>query len=688
VQLTVVKYYGSGGSLVDDVVFSDIITGDNWDDALSAVNGMTRGTSSSRTPLGHGIQAAAAQITGGNAISGARQTLNISTDGGPNVDLAGNIVPETSGRAAAVTARNAAITAGIDEISAEGIGDISTSDREWLRDSIVYPQPGKIAPPWTPGWVYPVGTDSQFKTAISHKIECVPEVCDGQDNDCDGSIDEGFDQDSDGVADCFDNCPTVSNLIQTDTDTDGIGDACDNCPTVTNQDQLNSDGDTLGNACDNCPTVTNQNQADTDGDTVGDDCDNCPTVSNLIQTDTDTDGIGDACDNCPNTANNDQADTDGDGVGNACDNCPTVTNQNQADTDGDTVGDDCDNCPAVANADQMDTNGDGVGNACETTPPSPPPPGGGGGGGPETCYLRIDMLGELYIVEVKCCKNSANEYCLAFDPDEMHFLEIKEGTEIICGDCEGCRCYPRVLVMSLAEEAPPAPDGMAIVGLVYDFTGYKDTTRLIECDEATFFDPPITVLLSYDPETLPGGAFEPVIAFYDAEQGLWVELPPDTGRVAEVGKITGLANRFASPFAVLVNIPAPPPPPPPAPVPAPAHFVVSSLNIAPPEIKVGENVAITVNVVNDGGQEGAYLVELKINGETVDSKEVTLGAGQSEQVSFTVSGTEPGQYEVVVSGLSGELTVLRTINWWLIGGIIAALMLLGWLGWYLRKRPS
>ncbi len=329
------------------------------------------------------------------------------------------------------------------------------------------------------------------------------------------------------------------------------------------------------------------------------------------------------------------------------------------------------------------------------TPTPTPTGGGGGGGGVAECYLEIDMLGEITKVGVRCCKNSVIEDCMAPDPDELHFLEIEEGMEIICGDCEGCRCYPRVLVMSLAEDVPPPPDGMAIVGPVCDFTGYEDTRRYIVCDEATFFDPPITVLLSYDPDELPEGAFSPVIAYYDTELGIWIPLPSDPGRVAEVGKVTGLADYFKSPFAVLVNVPPPPPPPPP-PVPAPAHFVASGLNIAPSVREIwqpvtfvtltGENVTITVNVANDGGQEGSYLVELKINGETIDKKEVTLGAGQSEQVSFTLSGMEPGQYEVAVSGLSGEFTVLRTINWWLIGGIVAALILLGWLVWYRKRR--
>jgi hypothetical protein len=151
---------------------------------------------------------------------------------------------------------------------------------------------------------------------------------------------------------------TVCVASTTDSDGDGQADACDNCPKRPNASQTDGDGDGVGDACDNCPLVRNADQADRDGDGIGDACDNCPDVANADQKDSDGDGQGDACD----------ADADGDGIPNGSDNCPTVANPGQADGDRDGVGDACDNCPALANANQLDTDGDGVGDACDDCP--------------------------------------------------------------------------------------------------------------------------------------------------------------------------------------------------------------------------------------------------------------------------------------------------------------------------------
>lgn len=68
------------------------------------------------------------------------------------------------------------------------------------------------------------------------------EICDGQDNNCDGQVDEGFDQDGDGVADCVDNCPGTPNPDQLDADCDGVGDICDTWPGCDDNKDSDNDG--------------------------------------------------------------------------------------------------------------------------------------------------------------------------------------------------------------------------------------------------------------------------------------------------------------------------------------------------------------------------------------------------------------------------------------------------------------
>jgi hypothetical protein len=218
----------------------------------------------------------------------------------------------------------------------------------------------------------------------------------------------------------------------------------------------------------------------------------------------------------------------------------------------------------------------------------------------------------------------------------------------------------------------------------------------------------VTLILSYNPDELEGASL-PVIAYCDEEEGCWVILPPDTGMVAEVGKIAVLLYGLHSSFAVLAELPpAPPPPPPPPSVPSPtlppppppAHFVASNLNILPSLEKIewgaltfvvrrGGNVTVTANVGNDGGQEGSYVANLLLNGQTRDAQEITLSPGWSQTVVFSILDNEPGRYVVQIGDLGGEFQTSVWINWWLIGGLTAAFILLVWVAWYYgyyRKR--
>lgn len=121
------------------------------------------------------------------------------------------------------------------------------------------------------------------------------------DNDNQGDVCD-LDRDNDGVDNPGDKCPAIVG-----TGADGC--PVDSTPTAPADPNADDDGDTVLNGQDNCPTITNINQTDTDADGLGDACD----------IDLDGDTVTNNLDNCPAVANHDQADADGDGTGDACD---------------------------------------------------------------------------------------------------------------------------------------------------------------------------------------------------------------------------------------------------------------------------------------------------------------------------------------------------------------------------------
>jgi len=136
-----------------------------------------------------------------------------------------------------------------------------------------------------------------------------------------------------------------------------------------------------------------------------------------------------------------------------------------------------------------------------------------------------------------------------------------------------------------------------------------------------------------------------------------------------------------------------------------AAFATSNLSISPSEVNIGEEVTISVLVTNTGNAAGSYEVTLKIDGAVEATKEVTLNAGANKEVTFTTAKDVAGSYSVTVNGHSGSFSIrqkpappppppeevpppVKAINWPVLGGIIAGVIVVGVLIFLLARRRA
>ena len=125
---------------------------------------------------------------------------------------------------------------------------------------------------------------------------------------------------------------------------------------------------------------------------------------------------------------------------------------------------------------------------------------------------------------------------------------------------------------------------------------------------------------------------------------------------------------------------------------APVTLIV---DVTPVEIADGESVAMRVLITNTSDRQDTCRVSLKKDNIRVDTKEVSLAGDASQEVIFTVLKETTAGYTVEVTGSSGVFTVedmplsipetptptppAATLNWWLVGGSIAAGIIIGLL---------
>jgi hypothetical protein len=81
----------------------------------------------------------------------------------------------------------------------------------------------------------------------------------------------------------------------------------------------------------------------------------------------------------------------------------------------------------------------------------------------------------------------------------------------------------------------------------------------------------------------------------------------------------------------------------------PGSLVVDVPTVGTAEVAAGTPETITVNVSNGGDVKASFDVNLLVNSDLVDTKNVTLEGRASQLVTFTVTEKTPGKYVVSIN---------------------------------------
>lgn len=96
--------------------------------------------------------------------------------------------------------------------------------------------------------------------------------------------------------------------------------------------------------------------------------------------------------------------------------------------------------------------------------------------------------------------------------------------------------------------------------------------------------------------------------------------------------------------------------------PKPAEFEITDLTVSPISVLAGEPVSVSITVANIGEENGNYSMNLIINGEIIETTEVTLSGGATKTIEFEIIESTAGNYVVEVDGQSGSYTVEASVE--------------------------
>ena len=259
--------------------------------------------------------------------------------------------------------------------------------------------------------------------------------------------------------------------------------------------------------------------------------------------------------------------------------------------------------------------------------------GGGGGFGGAPPPRPIPTPGVLDLTGIINADGVFTQSATATSADGV--VQVAIGAASVGKTADG-KPLDKVSVSEMLD-ASSAPAEWAFVGKVYTLG-----------PDGAAFDPPATLILSYDPRLLPPGATVKnlFLAAWDAVGKQWTAL--DRSNIdSSLNAVSAPISHFSS-YAVMARV-------------RPATLAVSNLRVSPAEVESGQTAGIQVTVSNTGDLAGSYNAVLRLNGAVVATRDASVSAGGSVDLAFETVQRAPGAYAVDIGGLSGKLVVREVL---------------------------
>jgi PGF-pre-PGF domain-containing protein len=210
------------------------------------------------------------------------------------------------------------------------------------------------------------------------------------------------------------------------------------------------------------------------------------------------------------------------------------------------------------------------------------------------------------------------------------------GRDIVLQELSVASRTPNYTVRTRVTDDPPTGEGVPDTAVA----GYLQVNHTVSDRSIDFvtFDVRVSRARLADRGIDPGN-----VALYRRHAGEWTELP-----AFQVGTEDGYYRYRAdapglSVFAVGSR--------------STGRFAVTDLTLDRSAVAAGETVTATATVRNDGTATDATTLGLVVDGRTVETRQVAVPAGDTAQVTFRRSFTDPGTYTVGVGGRNATLAV-------------------------------